>query len=153
MDIKRPFEVGICHKLGVKVGCSKGAIFWKFTHLHLGIWSGWILSVCKDGITCVLMIVSLRFGEVGLWEVIQGRWWTHWAVPEKKDLYDHVQENYDDTLMREIDQQQWCKYDNDLLYDGCLAIVQSSLEGFRDLRFDQMFNVCIYSLLSMISSK
>ena len=27
-------------------------------------------------------------------------------------------------------------YDNDLLYDGCLAIVQSSLEGFRDLKFD-----------------
>ena len=27
-------------------------------------------------------------------------------------------------------------YDNDLLYEGCLARVQSSLEGFRDLSFD-----------------
>ena len=26
-------------------------------------------------------------------------------------------------------------YDNDLLYEGCLARVQSSLEGFRDLSF------------------
>ena len=46
-------------------------------------------------------------------------------------IYDHV-----DVLLNERFISKSHASDNDLLYDGCLAIVQSSLEGFRDLKFD-----------------